>query len=73
LLLQFQRFEEFLDLVMTSRIVEDEAMDTSSPRGGSSSDDSSLVDEYNMWRQNEKNTIKLREVLYKLLFCNMNI
>lgn len=39
-----------------------EAMDTSSPRGSTSSDDSTLVDEYNIWRKNDQNTIKLREV-----------
>ena len=46
---------------MTARINEIEDMDTSSPRG-LASDDSTLVDEYNAWRQNDRNTIKLREV-----------
>lgn len=46
---------------MTSKVSDFEAMDTSSPRG-STSDDSTLVDEYNAWRQNDRNTIKLREV-----------
>ena len=50
---------------MTSRVSEIEAMDTSSPRG-STSDDSTLVDEYNAWRRNDRNTIKLREVLMHL-------
>jgi len=45
---------------MTSKVSDFEAMDTSSPRG-STSDDSTLVDEYNAWRQNDRNTIKLRE------------
>ena len=36
-------------------------MDTSSPRG-STSDDSSLVDEYNSWRKTDSHSIKLREV-----------
>ena len=46
---------------MTTRVNEIEDMDTSSPRG-STSDDSTLVDEYNAWRQKDTNTIKLREV-----------
>jgi len=41
-------------------VSEIEDMDTSSPRC-SASDDSTLVDEYNAWRQNDRNTIKLRE------------
>ena len=77
-IVEWQHFVTFsgrLDIDMTSRIEEDEAMDTSSPRGGSSSDDSSLVDEYNIWRQNDKNSIKLREVTWYICyvkFCNLS-
>ena len=52
---------KFSYLGMTARVNEIEDMDTSSPRG-STSDDSTLVDEYNAWRQKDTNTIKLREV-----------
>ena len=57
---------------MTSRVSEIEAMDTSSPRG-STSDDSTLVDEYNAWRRNDRNTIKLREVFMHVLenYCDI--
>ena len=48
-------------------------MDTSSPRG-STSDDSSLVDEYNAWRQKDSHSIKLREVLsFRFTHCQIII
>ena len=56
--------------MISNRISEDEVMDTSSPRG-STSDDATLVDEYNSWRQTDSHSIKLREVrLQKLIFSH---
>ncbi len=51
---------------MATPLDQEEAMDTSSPRGSTSADDS-LVDEYNSWRKNDQNTIKLREVMFDTL------
>lgn len=48
-------------------------MDTSSPRG-STSDDSSLVDEYNSWRKTDSHSIKLREVrLIQLILSHCHL
>ena len=51
---------------MSFNLCDDEAMDTSSPRRSTGDDDTTFVDEYNAWRQTDRQSIKLRGVSISL-------